>query len=273
MKKDPKETKPPKEASKVPEEQTPDTTFTFSTPSAPTGDINKLVIEIKDAVPMTTMAVIETEEPNELEASKEVEIPDKPKETEEIKEIEEPEALKESEILEKLDEPEMKEEKISSWDLEEEASPLNKNSKSFFKLGIIVSVIILVVIGIFLFFFLRSSSKKTPIEVKKVVEPTKAPKKAQINRSEWTLEILNGSGIPGLAAKATAKLTEQGYTVIKTGNADNQDYAKSELFIAENMQSKAQLLIDDLSSSYTFSSDPEVLKNSTVSARIIIGKD
>jgi len=164
--------------------------------------------------------------------------------------------------------------KESSWDLEEEASSLGKKNKNFFKLGIIILVIILIVTGVLFFFLFNSNSKKAPIETKKTtIEPTKAPEKTEINRSEWTLEVLNGSGVVGVAAKAAAKLTEQGYTVIKTGNANNQDYKKSELFVSENMQSKAQLIIDDLKSDYGFSSVSGILSNSTASARIILGAE
>ena len=164
--------------------------------------------------------------------------------------------------------------KESSWDLEEEASSLGKKNKNFFKPGIIILVIILIVTGVLFFFLFNSNSKKAPIETKKTtIEPTKAPEKTEINRSEWTLEVLNGSGVVGVAAKAAAKLTEQGYTVIKTGNANNQDYKKSELFVSENMQSKAQLIIDDLKSDYGFSSVSGILSNSTASARIILGAE
>jgi len=163
--------------------------------------------------------------------------------------------------------------KVSSWDLEEESSPLDKKNKNFFKLGIIVLIIILAITGIVFFFFFNSSSKTAPVEEKKTVEPTKALEKAQIDKSEWTLEVLNGSGVAGAAAKAAAKLTEQGYTVISTGNADNQDYKKSELFVAENMQSKAQLLIDDLKDAYGLTEVKSILKDSTASAQIILGSE
>jgi len=202
---------------------------------------------------------------------------EKPIKTE--KSIEEAVLINESaeKVVEKAgDEVKAEEEKPkeSSWDLEEEASSLGKKNKNFFKLGIIILVIILIVTGVLFFFLFNSTSKKAPIETKKTtIEPTKAPEKAQINRSEWTLEVLNGSGVAGLAAKAAAKLTEQGYTVVKTGNADNQDYKKSELFVSENMQSKAQLLIDDLKDSYGFTEVKAVLKDSTASARIILGAE
>jgi hypothetical protein len=286
------------EQTKEPEEKTPEaispSLSASSTPTPtqstqgesstpPIAEINMPVIEVRDATPISASELKETplqkvsaEQAEELDVPKETKETEEPEDTKKEEVSDEPkekeiEETKETKIPESPEEP--AETKISSWDLEEEASPLDKENKSFFKLGIIVLAIILVVTGIFLFFFLSSNSKKTPVEAKKITTTTITPKKAQINKSEWTLEVLNGSGVPGAAAKAAAKLTEQGYEVVKTGNADNQDYTKSELFIAENMQSKAQLLIDDLSSDYTFSSTPEVLKNSTVSARIIIGKD
>jgi len=48
-----------------------------------------------------------------------------------------------------------------------------------------------------------------------------------VKEENATIEILNGSGIAGLAGTAEAYLKERGFNVIATGNADRQDYANS----------------------------------------------
>jgi hypothetical protein len=50
--------------------------------------------------------------------------------------------------------------------------------------------------------------------------PTPAP---EVDKSEVSIEILNGTGIPGEAGFLQTKLKALGYTKIETGNADKQD--------------------------------------------------
>ncbi|MDO8586603.1 MAG: LCP family protein [Armatimonadota bacterium] len=44
-----------------------------------------------------------------------------------------------------------------------------------------------------------------------------------------TVEVLNGSGIPGAAARVAEFLTRSGYTVLSTGNAPDFDYPRCEI--------------------------------------------
>ncbi|HYO37313.1 MAG TPA: LytR C-terminal domain-containing protein, partial [Geodermatophilus sp.] len=57
--------------------------------------------------------------------------------------------------------------------------------------------------------------------------------------SDVSLEVDNGSGIPGLAAGAAADLEAAGFTVTATGNADSSDYDRTVIRHAEGDESLA----------------------------------
>jgi LCP family protein required for cell wall assembly len=68
-----------------------------------------------------------------------------------------------------------------------------------------------------------------PEPAKQTAEAPLAPEVllALVKQENATIEILNGSGIAGLAGTAEAYLKERGFHVVATGNADRQDYASS----------------------------------------------
>lgn len=69
--------------------------------------------------------------------------------------------------------------------------------------------------------------------VPKAPSPTTAPTEqptptaAEVDKKEYEIKVLNGSGTAGLAAKAKESLEEAGFSVSSVGNADTQDYSKT----------------------------------------------
>lgn len=111
--------------------------------------------------------------------------------------------------------------------------------------------------------------------------PTPAPTSQPVlNRSDWSLEILNGSGVTGAAKKLADKIQPLGYPVVKTGNADKDNYSRTQILVKKSLQDKVELIIADLKDIIKIASvagdlpaGGQGLKDSTASARIIIGKD
>ncbi len=58
--------------------------------------------------------------------------------------------------------------------------------------------------------------------------------------SEVTVEVLNGSGIDGLASKVAALLQEEGFQVVRKGNADHFDYTESQVIALGEIVDKAR---------------------------------
>ncbi len=150
-----------------------------------------------------------------------------------------------------------------------------QNRKLFFLgFGVFIATIISTLIFGLLFMQLSSSDRKKE-ENRSITqqEPTPSPTPIAIVRESWTFEVLNGSGVAGAAAKASEKLENLGYKVVKTGNADDT-VTITELYISKDRsKEESQLLIDDLKSDFGELTVTGDLSDSTASVRIILGKE
>ncbi len=106
-------------------------------------------------------------------------------------------------------------------------------------------------------------------------KPTQNPidSKSGLNRSELSIEIQNGSGVAGVAGKASTFLKNLGYKILTTGNADNFDYEGVTIKVKSNNSEFLSLLESDLEDEYTVSDTSSNLSASTsADALIIVGK-
>lgn len=159
--------------------------------------------------------------------------------------------------------------------------PLNRKSGSSKKTFFLIIILLLVLLGGG-FLILKSrgmlgnlmgTPKPTPTPTE-TPEPTPTPN--PLNKEEWRFEVLNGSGETGLAKKVADKIKEQGYIVTKTGNADKTSYEKTQLFALKDLEGKVDLVVADLKDIIkiaSFGGELTPAKDSTASARIILGKD
>lgn len=161
----------------------------------------------------------------------------------------------------------------SPSDLSDLSEASNEGKKRLFIIGAVTfGVVALIVVGLFL------TQRKNVTGPTPTPEPTSTPAptvtpKPSFDRSEWSLEVLNGTGVTGAAKKLADKLVELGYKIVKTGNADRSDYEASQLFVAKDMKDKQDLLLEDLKKEISIASVSGELKDSTASARIIVGKE
>ena len=165
--------------------------------------------------------------------------------------------------------------------------PLAKSKRKVLVFGAITILILILAGGAFLFFGAKGQKPKeenAPASQEretKSTPPTSSspsssakPKKTSFDRSEMTLEVLNGSGASGQAAKVADKLAALGYTIIKVGNADRQTYKESQLLLSSKLKDKASIegFMLDLKKELDIATSSGVLKDSSASAQIIIGK-
>ena len=152
-----------------------------------------------------------------------------------------------------------------------------KNTKNTLFL-IIVLVLVLLIGGGIVFRHKVNSFLKG---VEQTVQPTLTPSPTAqptptpnpLIRSDWSFEILNGSGVAGEAKKLADKLRDLGYPVVKSGNADKDNYSQTAVFVKKELQDKIDMVIVDIKDVIKIASIAGELKDSTASARIIIGKD
>jgi len=95
-----------------------------------------------------------------------------------------------------------------------------------------------------------------------------------VNPADWTIEVLNGSGVGGAAAKAAQVLRERGYTVSRVGNAEESDLEKTQLLVSSDRSEAAAALVADLQEAgFPVTEFDATLDSESVTARLTIGQD
>ncbi len=156
-----------------------------------------------------------------------------------MEEAKEVENLQSEEVAEKTSE-------TARTDVGFPQSRLSKKGSTIEK--IIVLVVVLAVIGGGIMFFSRkqndlnkAKSQLTPTPTSSYRQrqlPTSTPTPLEINRSAVRIQVLNGSGITGDAAKVKRELEKLGYSNIETGNASEQNFVSSKINYSESLDSK-----------------------------------
>lgn len=157
------------------------------------------------------------------------------------------------------------------------STPLQKKPSKKKPLFVFIILIIIVLILGFVFRdkikgLFGGTPQPTPSPIA-VQTPLPSPSPIPLIRSEWSIEVLNGSGISGLAKDIAVKLQALGYAVVKTGNANTSNYSQTEIWVKEELSDKVELVIADIKDVVKIASQGGELKDSTASARIILGKD
>lgn len=92
-----------------------------------------------------------------------------------------------------------------------------------------------------------------------------------LTRDKIVLEVLNGSGVVGLAGKAAQTFEDLGYTSVDTGNAESVQ--TTEVYVQKDLESQLTVLMKDLEDALKVSSIAGYLKESdTVTARVILAQ-
>jgi hypothetical protein len=113
---------------------------------------------------------------------------------------------------------------------------------------------------------------------KPTLSPTIKPvnpvdKSTGLDRSTLSIEVQNGSGEAGVAAKGAEVLKGFGYKISSAGNADNYDYQNATIKIKSAKANFLALLKKDLGFSYTVgSTSADLSSDSKADALVIIGK-
>ena len=148
---------------------------------------------------------------------------------------------------------------------------------------LLIFLIVLLILGLIgggVYIYRRTLSQKeaapevTPTPEFQVEESPEASPAAALDRADLAVEILNGSGIAGLAGEASAYLESVGYTDVKTGNAGSYDYEQTEIAIKQEKQAYLSLLISDLEEEYSLAEKTSVLDaDSDFDVVITLGKE
>ena len=175
-----------------------------------------------------------------------------------------------------------KDENVLNLEFTYEAPP--KEGKPILKtlLKVFITLLILGLIGIggyFLFPYLKKTAlsqyiPSVPATIqKKIVEVSTTPAPT-IDISESTIIILNGSEINGEAKRIGDILTEKGFTVQEIGNADNKEYAVTEIRTKKDVPNEVvNRLEESLKESYSEINREELTATEEADIIIILGSN
>ncbi len=94
------------------------------------------------------------------------------------------------------------------------------------------------------------------------------------SRSGMKVAVLNGAGTPGLAAAVAEALAKEGYTGVKTGNAESR-YSTTTIYYSDDESEKAGLVAADLAGAEepAIQSSDELTSRYGVEVLVVLGAD
>lgn len=107
-----------------------------------------------------------------------------------------------------------------------------------------------------------SPTAEATIELNATVVPTATPV-SSVKRDTIKLQILNGSGVSGLAGKAKTYLEGLGYKDVQTGNASKSNLTETTVSVKDSKKEMTETVVADLSKNYIVAKETEVLSSTS----------
>ncbi|HJX01702.1 MAG TPA: LytR C-terminal domain-containing protein [Candidatus Humimicrobiaceae bacterium] len=164
--------------------------------------------------------------------------------------------------------------------------PLEKSNKNIYLLGLIILVLVSIFTATIFFLRTKVPAEKSEEVALEVEESTATEQEAsdtetgtnevtveedqQLGRSDISVEILNGSGVSGLAGVKKEIFSDLGYNVVKIGNSAVTEGNK--VYLQVDLEDKVDVLMDDLKEELDIASISGVIDGEEINARIILGK-
>lgn len=82
-------------------------------------------------------------------------------------------------------------------------------------------------------------------------QPSPTPTPEPISLEEYSVSVLNGSGVSGAAGEAGSILEEEGFEEVSAGNADSQDYETTEVQMRESVPEEVFDVLVEALTEYT----------------------
>ena len=165
---------------------------------------------------------------------------------------------------------------VNKWieNYDEKETTEKKKGSGFFRVFLIIltvlSLIAVIVGGIFYYQKNIAGESKEEAEETQTTEaptatPTEKPKEeTKVDYSKYSLQILNGSGVPGEAGKAKDLISDLEFDSVATANASSYDFEKTTVALKEGIPS--QIFTDVkklLGDTYDLESKSELLEDSS----------
>lgn len=145
---------------------------------------------------------------------------------------------------------------------------------------LIAAVISGVVVGGIIYF---NSKVSKPLTIAETQPPSPTPQEEvmeekeameeKVDLTQYSVQVLNGSGVPGEAGNAESSLTDAGFENIDTGNADSYDYEQTEVSLKADLPEAIYKAIEDaLGGQYNVvKSETTLSEGSDYNIQVIVG--
>jgi hypothetical protein len=159
-----------------------------------------------------------------------------------------------------------------------ELAPQVTQSTSITKrlLLIFLGIVLLIgLAGVGIWFGLQPNNRTLPAKALPTPSPVviTSPTPAASPSAQLQVQILNGSGVTGVASVTQEFLEEKGYTIVDTGNADNYDYEQTEVLGKEDYEAEVAQLVGDLAEDYAATASAELVdEDEEFELVVIVGK-
>lgn len=186
---------------------------------------------------------------------------------------------KQKKQVEKPQEPETTAD-TGGQDVQEEALESPKNgysTKSLVFMFIAGAVLSGLVMGGILYFnsniplLEKGEVEETLIVSQQEPTPTQPPAK-EADLSQFKIQILNGSGVSGIAKSTRDVFEEEGFEMIDIGNAASQDYQETEVSFKEDVDTQVSEMIKQILSDYVVVEGEPLAESSNYDIIVTIGR-
>lgn len=145
------------------------------------------------------------------------------------------------------------------------------NGKALYIVGLFFTILVTVISIIMLFLRWNYTSQVISEPTKLITKPEEeSPRKTVMEPGEWTIEVLNASGIRGEAKRVGDSMGQKGYVVTRVGNTTTKDKGVQLLYVQEKYLDKKDMLISSLAEILPQIRYEGVLDETTPSARLIL---
>lgn len=181
---------------------------------------------------------------------------------------------------------EISKEEVNKWieNYDESPKPEKPGGKKVFKIILfaLLGLSLVAIIAGGIIYYQKATSKNEKREVQtqptpsqeSVTTPSPATESAtpsEIKFSNYTVQIQNGSGIPGEAGKVKELLVSAKFKKIDTGNASSYDYKDTEVELKDGVPSAVYDKIENLlKNTYTVVKSSEAVKDASAYDAIIV---
>lgn len=248
-------------------------------------DMKEVEIKIESVVPAEKEKVEDTPVPVEEEAKESVEKENQAPAEEQKAAVEEAKDEEGEAESKKEAETEVKDEETVTSPAESsfsKAFPTEEKKEGGKKSKIIIVICLCIIFTILGFFGgylytknMGTASAPDTFSKDTTAEPSATPTPEEVDLSAYSIEVLNGSGIAGVAGTEQQALETDGFSVENTGNALTQDFSETVIAVTSKVPEEfVKKLKASLSERYTVASDTEDLgSDSTYDVVVTVGSE